>query len=305
MIGNGVTACAAVAVEGDISAELATVTLAAMWFDGSGVRRPTTACRTATAALATAALGLAALAGCSEDAATARETAGANASIVVDDSAAATSDAREATAATAGTADTAADMSSSTVAPEPTGVPGIDDSDPFCAAWAVYSGTVQSIGIANAFGGLPSSGIARIEVIAAASLVESVGGIGSRWPAELVGERSTVLTDLVGPFDRRAQKAVAALRDAGVGDDELAELAVVWMTALRERTAEDPVIAVPPLRDDLAAKVDAAAAAFDAAVTPFADDPSLIVESVETPLTDAYLSATCPDLASSGVGDAI
>ncbi|MEQ1700589.1 MAG: hypothetical protein ABMA25_10780, partial [Ilumatobacteraceae bacterium] len=197
------------------------------------------------------------------------------------------------------------ELPSSTVAPEPTGVPGIDDAIPFCAAWAVYSGSVQSIGIANAFGGLSSLEIARLEVIAAASLVESVGGIGSNWPGELVGERSVVLTDLVGPFDRRAQKAVTALRDAGMTDDELTELTVIWMTALRERTAEDPVIAVPPLRDDLAAKVDAAAAAFDAAATPFGDDPSLIVESVETPLTDAYLSATCPDLASSGVGDAI
>ena len=193
----------------------------------------------------------------------------------------------------------------STVGPEPTGVPGLDDSDPFCASWAVYSGTVQSIGIATAFGGLPTVEVARLEVIAAASLVESVGGIGSRWPAELVGERSVVLTDLVGPFERRAQKAIAALRDAGMSEEELAELAVIWLTGLRERTAEDPVIAVPPLRDDLAAKVDAAAAAFDASATPFADDPSLIVESVEVPLTDAYLSVTCPDLASSGVGDAI
>ncbi len=195
--------------------------------------------------------------------------------------------------------------SSSTLGPEPTGVPGLDAADPFCASWAAYSGTVQSIGIANAFGGLTSVEVARLEVIAAASLIDSIGGIGSRWPAELVGERNVVQTDLVGPFDRRARKAIAGLREAGVTDDELAELATVWFTALRERTAEDPVIVVPPLRDELAANVDAAAAAFDAAVTPFADDPSLVVESVKTPQTDAYLSATCPDLASSGVGDAI
>ena len=203
------------------------------------------------------------------------------------------------------TADSVGDVPASTLGPEPTGVPGIDDADPFCAAWAVYSGTVQSIGIATAFGGLPSAELARLEVVSAASLVESVGGIGSRWPADLMGERNVVLNDLVGPFERRAEKAIAALRDAGVTDDELAELAALWRTALARRDAAEPVIAMPRLSDILDAEVAAAAASFDAAVTPFANDPSLVVESVEVPLTDAYLSTTCPDLASSGVGDAI
>jgi hypothetical protein len=202
-------------------------------------------------------------------------------------------------------ADSVEEVPLPTLAPEPTGVPGIDDPDPFCAAWAVYSGTVQSIAIATAFGGLRSVEVARLEAISAASLVEAVGGIGSDWPAELMGERSVVLTDLIGPYERRAQKAVAALRDAGVTDDELAELAALWRTALAQREAAEPVIAVPPLSDILDAEVSAAAADFDAAVTPFANDPSLVVESVEVPLTDAYLSTTCPDLASSGVGDAI
>jgi hypothetical protein len=53
------------------------------------------------------------------------------------------------------------------------------------------------------------------------------------------------------------------------------------------------------------AKVDAAATAFDSDVTPFAQDPSLVVDAVDTPLTDAYLAAHCPDLAASGVGDAL
>ncbi|MEY2400600.1 MAG: hypothetical protein QOJ08_711, partial [Ilumatobacteraceae bacterium] len=38
---------------------------------------------------------------------------------------------------------------------------------------------------------------------------------------------------------------------------------------------------------------------------PFAQDPSLVILGVESPLTDAYLVAHCPDLASSGVGDAL
>ena len=52
-------------------------------------------------------------------------------------------------------------------------------------------------------------------------------------------------------------------------------------------------------------KVRAAAGEFDLAVTPFASDPSLVVATVDTPDTDAYLAAQCPDLANSGVGDAV
>jgi hypothetical protein len=55
----------------------------------------------------------------------------------------------------------------------------------------------------------------------------------------------------------------------------------------------------------LQAKLDAAGRAYDKAVTPFADDPSLVTEGVDTPLTDGYLSVHCPDLASIGVGDAL
>lgn len=277
-----------------------------MWFDGSGWRldgRRTAWRHTAWRRTVVAAIALTAVAGCSDDSTTAGDTVPATSSTVAPAQTGAAPTGSEGGESVP--VETVVDLPSSTVGPEPTGVPGIDDPDPFCAAWAVYSGSVQSIGIANAFGGLPTVEVARLEVIAAASLVESVGGIGSRWPAELVGERSVVLADLIGPYGRRAEKAIAALRDAGVTDDELAELVVVWRTALAERNAEEPVIAVPPLRDELDAKVQAAAVAFDASATPFADDPSLIVESVETPLTDAYLSATCPDLASSGVGDAI
>ena len=65
------------------------------------------------------------------------------------------------------------------------------------------------------------------------------------------------------------------------------------------------MIDLPAVDPALEGRLEAAAAAFGAAVTPFASDPSLVVDSVETPLTDAYLAAHCPDVASSGVGDAL
>ncbi len=194
---------------------------------------------------------------------------------------------------------------SSTLPPEPKGVPGLDDEDPFCAAWASYSGTVQAIGVAVAFGTVPSQEVARLEVVAAAALVSAVNGIGSNWSNELVGERSLVLTDLLGPFLRRAEKALSAARDAGLDDYQIEQLAALWLDALRNRDNASPEIVLPALSSDLAPLVDAAAAAFDAAVTPFAEDPSLVTVGIDTPLTDAYLAEHCPDLASIGVGDAV
>jgi hypothetical protein len=191
------------------------------------------------------------------------------------------------------------------VAPEPTGVRGLDDDDPFCAEWALYSGTLQAISVAGAFGDVGSADVAGLEVVAAASVTQAIEGIGSHWPAELTSERASVLDDLLGAFGRRAEKALAALRDAGATDDHIGQLRIAWDAALRARDPERPVIEVPVLPADLAGVVAAAAAAFDAAATPFADDPSLQVGTVRVPLTDDYLAAHCPDLASSGVGDAV
>jgi hypothetical protein len=190
-------------------------------------------------------------------------------------------------------------------ASEPTGVPGLTADDPFCSAWAGYAGTLQALGIAASFGDLSSDRIAALELIAASRLVEAVAAIEGSWPSELDGERRLVTDKRIGPYARRAQAAVDALTDAGVTTAELATLSSTWQSALMARDPEDPVIDVPSIADDLQAKVDAAAVAFDEARTPFAHDPSLATDSVETPLTDAYLVAHCPDLASSGVGDAL
>ncbi len=208
------------------------------------------------------------------------------------------------------TAGTSAQPSSSAatipvIPTEPTGVPGLDDPDAFCAAWAVYAGTLQAIAVAQAFGGLSTTEITRLEMVAAARLSRSVTGIGANWPPELFGERAAVLTSYVGPFDRRAQKALQILSELGVTEDEFDELAATWDRALRRRVPEQPVIDVPRLSPRLEEIVGQAVQRFDAAVTPFGDDPSLDVSGVAKPLTDVYLSDHCPDLASIGVGDQV
>ena len=192
-----------------------------------------------------------------------------------------------------------------TAASEPTGVPGLTATDPLCAAWAAYVGTVQALGIAASFGGLSSERFAALELEAAPRLVEVAASIDASLPPELASER-TVVTELrIGPYARRAKSAVDALTAAGVTPDELSTLSSTWQSALLERDPQAPVLSVPPIAADLQAKVDAAAAAYDKVVTPFAQDPSLVVDGVKMPLTGAYLVAHCPDLASSGVGDAL
>jgi hypothetical protein len=189
--------------------------------------------------------------------------------------------------------------------PEPTGVPGLTASDPLCAAWAGYVGTVQALGVAASFGDLSSAQIAALELASAPYLVEVAVGIDEAWPVELQAERSVVIDQRIGPFARRAGRAVDSLVAGGVTPAELAALKSAWESALARRDPQSPVLAVANLSVETQAKVGAAAIAFDSAVTPFARDPSLVVDSVSAPLTGAYLAAHCPDLAASGVGDAL
>ena len=190
-------------------------------------------------------------------------------------------------------------------APAPSGVPGLRSADPFCSAWATYAGTLQALGVAASFGNLSSDQFAALELAAAPRLVETVAEIDDRWPADLAGERAAVDEQRLGPHARRAQGAVDALAAAGVTGSELATMSADWQSALLGRDPQNPVIERPALAAALQAKVDAAARAYGAAVTPFAHDPSLTVGTVDTPLTDAYLTVHCPDLAASGVGDAL
>ena len=184
-------------------------------------------------------------------------------------------------------------------------MPGLDAPDPLCAAWAAYVGTVQALGIAESFGDLSSEQFAALELTAAPRLVDVAAEIAASLPPELAGERNVVNEQRIGPYARRAKSAVEALTAAGVTPDELKTLGSTWQAALVARDPQAPVLSVPSIAAGLRAKIDTAAAAYDTVVTPFAQDPSLVVDGVKMPLTDAYLVAHCPDLASSGVGDSI
>lgn len=168
----------------------------------------------------------------------------------------------------------------------------------FCPGWDAYGATLLALAAAP-----DAAEAARREVVAAAALVDAVETIGDQWPSALVGERSLVLADVVGPYLRRARKALAALADAGATTDDVGQLALAWREALLRRSADDPgslewigSVAVPA---SLRATVASAADLLVARLPSFADDPTLpgrraLVGSIDTPRTDDYLAANCP-----------
>lgn len=190
---------------------------------------------------------------------------------------------------TAGTSTT-----STTVIPTvpESGVPGIGSDDDFCSAWSEFAGTFQALALAASFAADPDAA-RRAEVIAAPAVVAAVEDLDGALPEELESERDTVLSDLVGPFGRRAQRAVDALVQAGVPPDAIAELGDLWLRTLVERGVDDPDITVD-VPADVDASVSEAVTTFVAEVPPIPQDPSLVTDA-EAPRTESYLSANCPD----------
>ncbi|MEO7369631.1 MAG: hypothetical protein ABIZ69_02135, partial [Ilumatobacteraceae bacterium] len=155
------------------------------------------------------------------------------------------------------------------VDPAPTGVPGLDAVNPLCAAWAAYVGTLQALGIAASFGNLAGDQFAALELRAAPRLVDVTLAIDAAWPPELAAEHDTVVDRRIGPFARRARHAVEVLTAAGFAAADLGTLSSTWQTGLSTRDEDAPIIDLAPLGGDLQAKLDAATATYDAAVTPF------------------------------------
>jgi hypothetical protein len=185
--------------------------------------------------------------------------------------------------------------------PADTGVPGLDSEDAFCAAWSRFGGSWQVVLAASAFGDPDDA--ARLEVLASTVVGDAYDAMFDVWPDELASERDVVADDFFGAFQRRSADALAALSAAGADADDIELLADVWVDALATRSPSDPVldVAVP---DELGEVVGAAADRFAGQRTPFTQDPSMVI-TAETPATDSFLGAACPDQGSIFGGDVI
>jgi hypothetical protein len=182
------------------------------------------------------------------------------------------------------------------------GVPGIDSADPFCRAWSEFAGSFQALTFASAAGPDPLAA-ARLEVLAADAVVSAVQHLEADYPEPIVDERSVFVDDVIGPFSRRAARALDELRSVGLSPAEIELLGDAWLVALAEAGLDEPeiVVAVPA---DLDAAVETATVAFAANLPPIIADPSLITEA-EAPATFDYLAGRCPDQGTLAGNDAI
>ena len=173
------------------------------------------------------------------------------------------------------------------------GVPGLDSADAFCAAWRRFAGSFQVVAVTAAFGSGPPEQLAALEVAASPVVTDAYDSLLANWPAELSSEADVVAEQYLGPFARRLDVALAALRDGDADADRIDEIANAWLAGLARRDPSTPEFTVD-LDPAAWAVIDAAAADFAAQLVPFSQDPSLVTNA-DTPLTNRYLARSCPD----------
>lgn len=190
-----------------------------------------------------------------------------------------------------------------TIAPQPettppivevpeTGVPGLDSSDAFCAAWSRFGGSWQVLAVGSSFLENPPI-VAAWEVAAAPVIADAYDELLVHLPAELATEADAVADGYFGVLVRRSTAAGEALAATGASADLVDEIGEAWIAALAVRDPLSPDLALE-LSDEAAGVVAAAGETFASQRVEFHLDPSMVV-AVETPLTDAYLEVACPD----------
>lgn len=173
------------------------------------------------------------------------------------------------------------------------GTPGLDSDDVVCRAWSRFGGSFQVVAVAAAFGAGDPDAVAALEVIASPTVTAAYDDLVTNWPDELEDEAEAVADGYLGPYARRADRALAALEAAGADAPTQETIVAAWETALAGRDPSDPEIVVV-LPVDVQAIVDVAASALAAQVVPVPSDPSLVTD-VDVPLTEQYLADNCPD----------
>jgi hypothetical protein len=185
------------------------------------------------------------------------------------------------------------------------GLPGLDDDDAFCRAYALFGGSEAVLAVAITFGG-PDETTIRAEIVAAPSISGGADDLLAALPRELEDERELLESVVVGPVRTRARAAIDALRAGGVTDDGFASLEEVWLGWLERRDASSFRIDLPdPIPGVDAGALDVAISAYVAAVPPYLEDPSIGRGGARTPKTAAYVANACPEVAGLVIGEAL
>jgi hypothetical protein len=173
------------------------------------------------------------------------------------------------------------------------GVPGLDSTDVFCASWSRFAGSFQVVAVTAAFGSGAPQQLAALEVAAAPTVTAAYADLLANWPPALATEHDAVAEDYLGPFERRLAEAFESLAEVGADDATIDAIGDAWLAGLAGRDPSTPEFVVD-LPDGIWETIDEAATLFGTRLVPFGSDPSLVTD-VSTPLTNAYIGASCPD----------
>jgi hypothetical protein len=168
-----------------------------------------------------------------------------------------------------------------------------------CRDYATVVGSQSVLTIAGAFGDLGPAELARLELIAAPSVMAAARALASEWPADLATEEAAVQSAVIGPIAARADRALTAVQAAGLAE---APLVTAWQATLASWDPSLPDVTVAGLGDDVEASLATAAAAYASSVTRY-DLDSSVLRTAPTPLTTAYLFDRCPELSYLIAGD--
>ena len=183
--------------------------------------------------------------------------------------------------------------STTTIVVPETGIPGLDSTDRFCAAWSRWAGSYQVVSVTAAFSDGPARDVAALEVVASTVVVDANADLLASWPEAISTERDLAADKYFGPFTRRLEVGLGAFQAAGADATILAATREAWLAALARRDPISPELSID-LPDATWSIVDAAAADLLTQLVPFGDDPSLVVVA-DTTAIDDYIAATCPD----------
>jgi hypothetical protein len=173
------------------------------------------------------------------------------------------------------------------------GVPGLDSDEVVCRAWSRFGGSFQVLAVAASFGSGDPLAAAALEVIASPTVTAAYDDLIANWPDELAGEAEVAADGFFGPFNRRADRALAELEAGGADATAMETIVAAWESALAGRDPSQPEIVVE-LPGDVRALVDIAASELASQLVPIPSDPSLVTD-VDVPLTEQYLADNCPD----------
>lgn len=180
------------------------------------------------------------------------------------------------------------------------GLPGAASDDLFCSVYGPLVVSVYLIGLSEAFATDPLEP-RRVELAAGATVDYAYRSAVDLLPAELAAD-AEAFTSRWQPYADRAVLAMETVARSSLAGELFPER---WTVVLTEHDRNDPAIDLG-LDESAATTLNALVPDFAARVGPISQDLAVARGAgVATPLVDAHVARTCPDVASITAPDAV